>query len=95
MNEALVYQLGIGLFKKAVYFTNSIFSSLSIQEGGLFKRAVLSRAYGRLLLEFYFAQAIDLKCFKSSFLKGAILFTTNTANTLYVILRYFFVNRFK
>ena len=31
------------LFKKAVYFTNSFLSILSIQEGGLFKRAVYSR----------------------------------------------------
>ena len=36
----------MGLFKKAVYFTNSFFSSCSIQEGGIFKRVVLSCAYG-------------------------------------------------
>ena len=40
----LVQQFGIGLFKKVVYFTNSFLSSRSIQEDGLFKRMVLSRA---------------------------------------------------
>ena len=54
----LVQQLGIVLLKKAVYFTHLFFSSLSIQEGGLFKRVVLSRAYGivRIILD---AKEID------------------------------------
>ena len=55
-NSLLIQKLGIVLFEKAVYFINSFFNSLSIQEGGLFKRAVLSRAYGNLLMP----------CFKSN-----------------------------
>ena len=39
-------KLQVSLFKKLVYFTNSFWSSLSIQEGGLFKRVVLLCEYG-------------------------------------------------
>ena len=50
---------------RVVYFTNSLLSSLFIQEGGLFKRAVLSRAYGLCTYMENFAIRVTIRFIKN------------------------------